>query len=361
MLRVWDALRTQQLEFLPEMTPGRLIYHTEKYDFSPEFLDPRTMTREDRLATVRAIARGDYDRLELNEPTMIHLWRRLIPYTVAFRVARTRARLSGSAVPLLVLYAIDNFDARAAFARSGRGPARLRRLVFGGVFRALLRPVDRIAFGTRGSEEMYRSMAGRGLRHVETTMIPELDRPCGCRDSGKDADLVLFVGALDDRKGILQLMAAWPSVVEARPRSRLVIVGKGRYREQVEGWARGRDDVTFVHDPERAEIHRRYRAARVVVLLSQPHPRWREQVGLPITEGLSHGCLLVASTQTGIADWLAGHGHFTIDPAASVAEISRAVCGALDSPKSPAEVVADLPEETTRITADRWLMRRSPL
>lgn len=350
-------LRTQQLEFLPEMTPGRLVYNGEKYDFSASYLDPSTMVRRSGRETVRTIQRGDYDRLELNEPTMIHLWRRLVPYALAFRMVRIRATFSRREKPLLVLYAIDNLNVRSAYIEQGHGPAKLRSWVFDRVFRSLVRSIDRLAFGTPGAEEMYQTLAGRALRHTETKLFPELDRPCQCADPDKDPDLVLFVGALDDRKGVIQLISAWPSVLKARPTTRLVIIGKGKHRDRVAQWAEDRPEVTFIFDPERAEIHRWYRSARTVVLLSQPHPRWREQVGLPITEGLSHGCAIVASTETGVASWLTEHGHWVISPHARAEDVSQAVCAALDSESSASDVLADLPGETTRITADRWLMR----
>ena len=357
VLRIWDTLRTQQLEFLPEMAPGRLIYNSERYDFSASYLDPSTMTRGSGRETVRRILRGDYDRLELNEPTMIHLWRRLVPYTLAFRVVRIRATFSRREAPLLVLYAIDNFNIRSAYIKLGRGPARLRGWVFDRVFRALVRSIDRIAFGTPGAEKMYQTLVGRTLRHTETKLFPRLDRPCQCGDLDKDPDLVLFVGALDDRKGIIQLMSAWPSVLTERSATRLVIIGKGKHRNLVEQWAEDRPEVTFVFDPERAQIHRWYRIARTVVLLSQPHPQWREQVGLPITEGLSHGCVIVATSETGVAGWLADHGHSVISPNASAADATRALCAALDSVLSATNVLDELPDESARITADRWLMR----
>ena len=357
ILRVWDVLRTQQLESLPEMTAGRLVYNSERYDFSASYLDPLTMMRQSGPETVRTILRGDYDRLELNEPTMIHLWRRLVPYALAFRVVRIRANLSNRESPLLVLYAIDNFDVRSAYIKRGLGPAKLRGWVFDHVFRGLVRNIDRVAFGTPGAAETYQTLVGRTLRHTETKMFPRLDHSCQCGDPDKDPDLVLFVGALDDRKGVIPLMGAWQPVLNQRSTTRLVIIGKGEHRDLVEQWAEDRPEVTFIFDPERAEIHRWYRIARTVVLLSQPHTRWREQVGLPITEGLSHGCVIVTTTETGVAGWLVEHGHSVISPDASKEDTAKAVCAALDSVSSASDVLAELPDESTRITADRWLMR----
>lgn len=361
ILRVWDVLRTQQLEFLPQLRPGALLYRVEKYDFDPALLDPDSMVRAGPAATVRVVLLGRYEVLETNEPTMVHLWRFLVGYAVALRLnraARWVLRLLGRAAPrpLSVLYAIDNFDVRRGYQLRGRGPAWLRGIGFDLTFRFLLRGVDRIAFGTSGARDVYLAHAGRAMRDVRTIIVPELDQACGCgplRD--KDPQLLLFVGALDDRKGIVELMAAWPAIAARSPRLRLVVLGKGPYRDRVQAWADGEERVEFVHDPPREQIHGWYRRARAVVLLSQPHPRWREQVGLPITEGLSHGCRILASTQTGVADWLREHGHQVLAPDASPAQIADALTALLSGEPDPGVVLDTLPHESTRVTVDRWL------
>lgn len=49
--------------------------------------------------------------------------------------------------------------------------------------------------------------------------------------------IVVFVGKLIASKGVELLLAAWPRVVEAEPRARLVIVGFGSFRAGLEGLA----------------------------------------------------------------------------------------------------------------------------
>ena len=65
---------------------------------------------------------------------------------------------------------------------------------------------------------------------------------------GERGDLVAFVGKLIAAKGIDLLLAAWPLILEHRPRARLVVVGFGGWREQAEGLcdALGRGDLERV-------------------------------------------------------------------------------------------------------------------
>jgi glycosyltransferase involved in cell wall biosynthesis len=63
---------------------------------------------------------------------------------------------------------------------------------------------------------------------------------------GPDDRLVVFVGKLIASKGVELLLAAWPLVLAAEPRARLLIVGFGAFRAGLEGLAR---------DLERGDLH----------------------------------------------------------------------------------------------------------
>ena len=53
-------------------------------------------------------------------------------------------------------------------------------------------------------------------------------------------------------------------------------------------------------------MHAALARAAVVVLPSRRTDGWREQVGLSLVEGAAHGCRLVTTTETGLADDLRG-------------------------------------------------------
>jgi glycosyltransferase involved in cell wall biosynthesis len=186
-------------------------------------------------------------------------------------------------------------------------------------------------------------------------VVPALPAPCDCPDVARGRDDVLFLGAFDERKGVPQLLEAWPEVRRAHPAARLTMIGTGPLAERVAWFAAGDDHVSVVVDPPRAEIHAALRRAAVLVLLSQPTATWREQVGLPLVEGLAHGCAVVASSETGLATWLAAHGHAVLPPSAAPDAIGTAVADALAARRPAASVRADLPEVDGRLEADRWL------
>lgn len=354
VLRVWDVLRTQQLEFAYRLTPGLLLYRRQSYDFDPSAVDPAQVQHSSTLRTGWKILTGRYDVLELIEPGQLPAWPQILVNVTAYRVNRAVRR----GHPMSVLYAIDNLNVRDDFIARVRLPRSIAGPVFDVIYRYLLGPVDRIVYGTTGAKENYARLAGRTATRIESTLINELDEPCNCGPlDEKDEHLLLFVGAFDERKGIRLLMQVWPHVAVARPDIRFVIVGKGALAGEVEQWARDRPDVDYQPDPPRAQVHAWYRRARVVVLLSQPTLSFREQVGLPITEGLSHGCLICATSQTGVADWLREHGHLVVEHDDAAAHIAEQLVKVFAASMRPADVLADLPTTTTRIQADRWLYR----
>ena len=131
---------------------------------------------------------------------------------------------------------------------------------------------------------------------LEGRLIPALPTTCPtCADPGHRTasatrpHQVLFLGAFDHRKGLpstrcLGRRGGPPADLTLR------VLGKGPLQGLVEDVVRDRSDVSLAVDPSRTEIHAALQASRTLVLLSQPSSTWREQVGLPIVEGLAHGC-----------------------------------------------------------------------
>lgn len=143
-----------------------------------------------------------------------------------------------------------------------------------------------------------------------------------------DSRLIVHVGTLEPRKGIVDLVQAFDSLASEKPELRLVLAG-------LPGW--GAREVTAAIE---ATVHRdRIRTlgwvsdAAVVALMRAAaavvYPSHEEGFGLPALEAMATGAPLVTSRGTamsefaGEAAWLAPAG----DPAALAAAIS-AVLGA---------------------------------
>lgn len=336
------------------MTPAVVLHRDRRYDFDPALaaggLSP--LRQLGRAATVAHLLRTPYEAVELNEPLMVPRWGSLVAQVAAVRLrdAVTRRRTVVGA------YCIDLSDPVDRLALSRHVPRPVGRWWARRVLRFLVRRTDRLAFGTAGSRRLLERYVDPADVARRARDFPALPEPCGCSlGAGRDASAVLFVGAFTERKGIRQLMAAWDALPEDAG-LRLRLIGKGELLPEVEAWAAGRPAVELVVDPPRAAVHESLRAAHVLVLLSQRRGWWREQVGLPILEGLSHGCEVVTTDETGIAGWLREHGHRVVPAAAGPSVVADAIRSAAGAGRTAEEVLAELPRTDARAEADRWLL-----
>lgn len=352
-VRLYETLRTAHLERAHELAPASIVYRRRRYDFDTGLARGLDLVEAGPARAAWVLARSDVRELEINEPLMVSSLRRSALALAAVDLARLVRRRPRA---LVVTYAIANDDPFRPPVRPGPAGRARRRLDARLIARVAGR-VDRVVFGTPAAQELYGTLVP-ALRRADQVLLPALPTACGCGAlDRKDADEVLFVGAFEQRKGVHELLAAWPAVVAARPAARLTLVGKGPLLDEVRAFAADRPEVTVVVDPPRAEVHAHQRRATVAVLLSQRTRTWREQVGLPVVEGLAHGCAVLATTETGLAAWLADHGHGVVAPDAPPAEVADAVVRLLEARRPSASVLADLPDVDGRLAADSWLLR----
>jgi glycosyltransferase involved in cell wall biosynthesis len=258
-----------------------------------------------------------------------------------------------------VTYAIGNIDPHTLpkpapwWPRLGR---RLDLLLAHWVWRR----VDRVVFGTETARQLYGTVFGvaerRGLRWTTMEALPA---ECGClADGGKTPGRLLFLGDLSQRKGFDSVLAAWTTVRHQVPSAVLTVIGRGALLDDAYAAAREDSRVHVIADPPREVVHAELRRASVVVLPSRRQGAWREQVGLPIVEGLAHGCTVVTTDETGIAGWLARNGHGVV-PADSVAELLAPVLAETAArPLDAGTVRASLPRRDSRLESDAWLFAR---
>ena len=356
-VRVYETLRTAHLERAHDFVPASIVYLRRNYDFDDSLLaglDVHHCTGLRALAAL--VVRSDVREVEVNEPLMLSALKLSLTAALATRLGG----LLGRRRTRVVTYALANSDPFADATRRLR--SRPRRIAFRLATRVLVRLLDRIAYGSSAAEQQYAALVRRRGAALEGRLVPALPTPCTtCADPGHETDSatrshqVLFLGAFDHRKGLAQLLDAWPDVAARRPDLTLRVLGKGPLQDLVEDVVRDRSDVSLAVDPSRTEIHASLLASRTLVLLSQPSSTWREQIGLPIVEGLAHGCEIVATDQTGLADWLREHGHRVLPARATRQEIVEAVVASGERPASA--VVAPLPARDGREEADAWLFR----
>lgn len=361
--RMYGSIRTAHLERLVGMAPSVIIYNRRRYDFDASVApEGARLLQLGRLATVLHLLRYRYETVEVNEPVWSNRW-----LDVTAQVAAVRARsLFVRRRTTIVTYCIGNMDPVYSIrTRRARVPQMLAMTASSLFMKALCRSIDRLAFGTSGSFDVYANYVSRSLLEEKGRIFEAVPAPCSCLvTAGRMADhgsskgvRLLFVGAFSDRKGIRQLMDAWDRLPQDKAGMSLRLVGKGPLTDVVKGWARDRPEVELFVDPPRSFIHESLREAEVLILLSQPLNGWREQVGLPIVEGLSHGCRVVTTTETGLAPWLDAHGHVVLPVPTQLADLAALLVTLKDQAWSRSGSLTQLPEVDQRLAADAWLFQ----
>jgi glycosyltransferase involved in cell wall biosynthesis len=351
-----------RLAHLERLTPddsADFLYCEHRLDWDDALA--QSIPRVQRLTFIGVLSklwREPYELVEIPEPLAISLLPRLFVVSLVMQV---KAAL-GMRAAKFVVYAIENLDQAAKVSSITGVPYRLTQCITEIALRVVLARVERIAFGTEGARRNYEQALGhawpRILRHVDVATFEALPSAAEV-PTQKDPWQVCFVGALDERKGIKQLIESWPAVAKRSPAARLRILGHGPLEEDVLAFASARSEVKVDINPPRDDIWAALSGSHCLVLPSQRTPTWREQVGLPILEALSKGCEIVTTSETGIAKWLAEHGHRVVARNCGPEDLAAKIWDALKSERPAMDILDSLPLVDTRAQADAWLFERS--
>lgn len=354
-VRIYKTLRTAHLERALELAPADILYQDSRYDFDEGLVEQVRPQRVGDLRCAWLVARHGYEIVEINEPAAIDCVRRsavvLAALLLSDLVRRRRTRV--------VTYAIGNIDPQVLPRPTSWWPRLGRRLDLV-LARWVWMRLDRVVFGTETARQLYGTVYGIAQRRrLRWTTIEALPAVCGCvADGGKTPGRLLFLGDLSRRKGFDAVLTAWSTVRRQVPGAVLTVVGRGALLEDAYAAARADSRIHVIADPPRDVVHAELRRASVVVLPSRRQGAWREQVGLPIVEGLAHGCTIVTTDETGIADWLTRNGHGVV-PVGSVGDLLAPVLAeASTRPLDPGTVRASLPPQDSRLESDGWLFAR---
>ncbi|OIQ95606.1 glycosyl transferases group 1 [mine drainage metagenome] len=353
-VRLYHQARTAHLERGLAGRQTTLLYESRRYDFDTALADQVDARQVGALAAARLLWSSAVEVVEITEPAYLPGVRRAF---VALLTVRVKGLLRRGRRPVVATYAIGNSDPRREFTPHGV-KQHLSSWLNWQLSRRTMRWVDRIAFGTPAAEDLYRFLYGVPRRRQEQRLVPALPTPCTCDPTAqKVPGSVAYVGAFVERKGLRLLVDAWPDVTQHVPHATLALVGKGPLLAVAQALAAHDPQVRTVEDPPRSDIHAVLSRASVLVLASQPTPRWREQVGLPIVEGLQHGCTVVTTDETGLAPWLRAQGHTVIPGSSDAGTLAKHLIAAIRAPLPPASVLSSLPRDDGRLVADEWLLR----
>lgn len=354
---VYDICRSVHLRRFSLVQPDHvLLFRQRSYDFYEKEMTGVNAKQLSFFGILASLAKINATIYELNEPMYVRNLLRIYAYIL---VIRLRAFLAGQPASI-VTFAIENSDVDFALAHRFRFlPSKLVQSCIGTLIRLAGRRFDRIFFGSTGAFELYKRMGIVGPNGVTNIAVKDaLAQPCLACTPDKVAGKLVFVGSLERRKGLLALRDAWHHVVSKFPNASLLVMGTGPEENAIREWERECSSVKFIAAPNREMIHSELSSAKALILFSQREGIWREQIGLPILEGLSHGCEIVTSSDTGIAAWLEANQHQVLRYTASTNQLASAILEALNSVRSPVDILRSLPVSDVRLDATYWMWGR---
>lgn len=352
-IRIRPELRAAQVGRARRMVPATTLYFNEKYDLGQTEL-PKSFHKVTLLQCLRILASSDAEVLEVPEP----LWLRFAFKNFLMLSVWKLFGFFSSNKRIAVTYAIENNGLDNLISPRRRVSPGVKRLFGVAAGTAMRLTLDRIAFGSTASKDLYHSLPGvRGISCQLIEELPAMDTDVRHRGQSRNNEQrAIFIGELDDRKGVIELMTAWPSVESSIPGAVLTLVGDGKYGAAVQQWCEERPQSRsyrgFVQHDQTGEL---LFDSDVLVAPSRRAGRWREQIGLPIVEALSFGLTVVTTDETGLAAWLRDHGHTVIPEPDVKPALADAMARALNAPLRREDVFLSLPVIPGRIAADSWL------
>lgn len=172
---------------------------------------------------------------------------------------------------------------------------------------------------------------------VDSTLFRIRDRAEAKREVGLPTDRrhIVYVGRLERRKGVYELMEAFEALMAQVPDVDLVLVGDGEDTPACKAWADkvgSRVILTGVKGMD--EVAPYYAAADVATL-----PSHAEGTPNCIIEALACGRPVVASAVGGIPDMIHNRGMGELVPARDVQALTRAFVASLERTYDPEEIV----------------------
>jgi teichuronic acid biosynthesis glycosyltransferase TuaC len=173
------------------------------------------------------------------------------------------------------------------------------------------------------------------MNGVDGSLFQPRDRAAARAELGLGAGpLAVYVGNLKPEKGVLDLCAAWASVVRHVPDATLAIVGGGPLRGEVEAQVAALGERVRVVGPQPLERVPTWMAASDLLVL----PSHTEGTPNVVLEALASGRRVVATAVGGVPDLITDKKLGALVPSKNPDALADALVLALRQPYDPAEV-----------------------
>lgn len=354
----WPELRSKHLNSASMQSGSLFLVQKYKTDFDVTKIPANAQIRSAGVwKSIFIIFKARPEVVEIPEP----LYYRYLLKTVLLVSAISLLSKFRKCPPKFVTFCLENGDKglmprRLSYISSIIWVAAITPLV-----RYLVQKLDKVAFGSELAQNTLKTWLTKNQivdLDSKSRYFPQLPSKCECHPELKKVEgSVLFIGELEARKGIPLLIQAWEEHSKEFKNSTLTIAGSGSLKSAVDQLALRNNNVNFLGQVNRDTVHKLMRTNQIVVLPSRRSGSWREQIGLPIEEGLAHSCSLIASEDSGLSNFLIENKQQVLKWDFSLEEL---VVALRSSTLNPVVVSSEkLPTRNQRGVAEDWLLSKS--
>lgn len=287
-------------------------------DLAPDELGEGLVAYGSALDLYRRIWKARPDAVQGVEPFSI----RLLPYLYAVFAAALLRR-----IPLIVV----TLENRPLREKHGAVLSRLLRLALRPVL-GHARLIIHLNEGSRRNVLSVGPFEGKLRRLMYGTWGVDLDEFNPRRD-GREPDFgvgpaLLFVGRLHVEKGVFDLLDAFGLVVEQLPEARLVLVGDGPARMEVQRIVTERawtNRVITTGTIRNRDLPPYFRSSDVFVAPSVTTRKWEEQVGMTNIQAMACGVPVVSTRSGAIPEYVPDGEAGVLVPERDPGALARAV------------------------------------
>ncbi len=155
----------------------------------------------------------------------------------------------------------------------------------------------------------------------------------------KDNKIILFVGRLSDQKGVQHLIGALPTILDKEPKAKLLIIGEGPYKQQLESVVFSSNvghAVHFLGGLPQEDIAYYCNIADAFVLPALSTASGTEALGLSLLEAMASGCAVIGTNIGGIPSIISHGNNGVLVEQKNQTQLTHAILGLFKNRKKSA-------------------------
>ena len=292
------------------ITPKPLSYEGDEPDRdhmifiggSTDFNSPlNTMIQVSASVNARieeVLNREKFDILHFHEPWVPFLSRQILSRSKAVNVATFHATLPNTPMSRTVIKAVTPYT------------------------KSIIKYIDEFTAVTESAAEYVCTMTDAPVAIIPPGIDLKKYQPPARRIDSKDSKQILYIGRLENRKGVKYLIQALKTLSEKKPNVSLIIVGDGPDREKLQSLTRQlelEDRVTFAgYITDEQKIKYLHESD----LFCAP-ALYGESFGVVLLEAMATGLVTVAGNNIGYSSVMQGLGAISLVSPKDIEEFAR--------------------------------------